>query len=585
MSLDDWALIKLGYSDGNQPVPSRLVSMVDLTGNTMPDDAILVIGDEFFSSQVDIHGEVDIPSLEKNALYEFNYLLVYKLPLKQFDDLDPDADTVLDYTPWIACTDTITIKNSNEWTPYYGAKVVGPDPNNAGDEGFPYHAYLDSETNQWKIGACTGSGYEKYYPEQSIGRENRPYHAPVISNAQPASFGSDVQRGDTLSFSVQITDSDNDAWVAFWSVDGQVRNSPSQTQLALPTGNLAGGSHSVLLIVEDATGDTAMHSWTFHLSGEGGPGETDGPILTTYPQETYLSVSPNDILGLSLTTVSGVSLTWMIDGEPIGHTESSYTFNADQYQDRIVTVSVTAAHETMTQQHNWTIDVGSGAAEEENDGPVILTDTGAALGSNGLLRWSGIPADSLPEGLTLHYRLQIATDTTFGPNALVCRAPRLNEQQCVLEDVANLQTLPVDQPLYWRVGMVAEYMGMTDSSDWSVPHGMFRFLGRNVAVNDPRVSRYPGAAYADIAPVGRGGNQVLVKYGVPRVSGSQPQQVKVLLYALNGRRSAPMFSTTAAPGYYSTTIDLNGLSAGIYIMRIRICDKLDKSSPLHPRFR
>jgi hypothetical protein len=147
-SLDGYSFVVLG--DRGSDDRGVIEEVIDLTGNTIPDDNAFLMG-ELTLATPDL--EVDL-NLENTQ--SVTYLLVQGVAGTEGDDLDADNDGVLDSNPWSDVADAVGALDDAEGASYgaaLGFEDVGPDGTTP-----PGHLFRNRDDGLWRIGAFDPEG-------------------------------------------------------------------------------------------------------------------------------------------------------------------------------------------------------------------------------------------------------------------------------------------------------------------------------------------------------------------------------------------------------------------------------------------
>lgn len=98
--------------------------------------------------------------------------------------------------------------------------------------------------------------------EFTVTVERRPNRNPTVTLTLDKT---EVYAGETVNATAQASDPDNDPLTYSWTVDGQSRPETG-SQIAVNTGGMAGGSHSVSVTVRDDRGGSASDTKSFRVT-------------------------------------------------------------------------------------------------------------------------------------------------------------------------------------------------------------------------------------------------------------------------------------------------------------------------------
>ena len=143
--------------------------------------------------------------------------------------------------------------------------------------------------------------------------QNRP-QPPKLQRVSPSGQTIEVNSGEELTFSVEVSDVDNDAEEPSWSVDGKPLGQGTSQKVRIPA---EGESHTVVAQVTDKTGGIATTKWTVVVPSARSPQIVEArpkgtEIVTTGGQEIVFSVIVEP--SLQGQGKANIQVEWDVDG-------------------------------------------------------------------------------------------------------------------------------------------------------------------------------------------------------------------------------------------------------------------------------
>ncbi len=184
--------------------------------------------------------------------------------------------------------------------------------------------------------------------------QNRP-QPPQLRRVSPAGQTIEATGGQELTFSVEVSDVDNDAGEPIWSLDGKKVGQGISQKIQVPT---EGESHKVVAQVTDKTGGTDTIEWAVTVPTpqivDARPKGAEVPTLVGREVLFSVTVEPS-------TRVRGkanMQVEWTVDGNVRQSLESSQ-FRLVEEREGSVTVSATAINRDglRSKPKTWVVKV------------------------------------------------------------------------------------------------------------------------------------------------------------------------------------------------------------------------------------
>ncbi|MFC1586246.1 putative Ig domain-containing protein [Fibrobacterota bacterium] len=334
--------------------------------------------------------------------------------------------------------------------------------------------------------------------------------------------------------------------------------------LAWRPGNSDVGTHSIRVFSSDGElSDTLAFSLRVVNTN-------DAPVIDSLRPQADTAVSETDsvlykVYASDMDAGDSLIHTWYLNGDSVGAgsgSASSYWRKTDHSSAGTDTIEVRVSDGLAEISGRRIL-----AIDNVSVPPVILTPVdGSQVWGDSLLSWQRSADPDL--GDTVFYRLQISRDNGF--SLITASEDSLSSTSIRVDDLSQADSLPLDEPAYWRL-MAFDKEGY--ETDYTGGGNYFIYMGQTVSA----LRGAPLKAFVSQNRPNPFASRTIFHFGVPGGRDSDGQKVSLKLYDVSGKLLATLVHGRLQPGYYDEAWDGGSLKAGIYIYRIRIGERFYKT--------
>jgi hypothetical protein len=265
------------------------------------------------------------------------------------------------------------------------------------------------------------------------------------------------------------------------------------------------------------------------------------------------------VYALDLDIDDTLSYKWLLNGDSVGES-TFYMISTDYSSADTDTVIVLVMDSTDTASFQWILTVLNKSIPPQIIGP----DSGSEVTVDSTLIWSASTDPDL--GDTVYYRIEFALDSGF--NGKVYVKDSIADTVIVLDSIEQIDSIPLDSTVYWRIMAFDSAGNKTDYTDGS---HCFKIGSGPVAIDKLTAIRdFIARAFVLQNSPNPFNPSTEIRFGVPGRKSDRGQRVLIRVYDLSGRLVSIPVNSVLVPGRYSVQWNGRGLPSGVYIYMVKI---------------
>jgi hypothetical protein len=294
----------------------------------------------------------------------------------------------------------------------------------------------------------------------------------------------------------------------------------------------------------------------------------DPPFITSLLPTSDTAVSETDSI---LFTVNAsdieqgdtLSYLWRLNSDSIGDgsgSSSSYLYKTGYVSAGMDTITVYISDGLEFIVKQWIVTVNNLSLPPQITAPY----DGQIMTGDSTLAW--LPsADPDLQGMA-YYRVELTIDSTF--STITAFSDSIIGTYLILDSAEQIDLLPPDQNIYWRVQAFDTAGYATDFTDGS---NFFFYPGNPISMS----GILPAQAYVSQNIPNPFRHSTVIPFGVPQIRGRSIQKVHIDIFSPSGRLMES-YQQAYAPGCYFFDWGRTA-SSGMYMLRIRIGDSFQRT--------